>query len=285
MAMMFDLGREMTSPKNSGKAFGEVSIEELRKMSVELTEEEKNSPFAKYYYEPMAELTAEQKTALKQPMPPEECYMPDKAGERMLNTRHERYENGYGILPNGVGFVAVKIDQVGRTDEKVKYYRENFAPEGNLFYKVWFPGMHLMHYTDGAVEDFGWGMQSMRFTVEDFDLSIVGIDTDEVCSKDPDCISIFGAGAVCVDVEDPENKEYTSMLCYTRDTEWGRELRVRYWLGLRTHGDGSIELKVDSDREKTLEHSRMLMEHCQKEYMNETRLMNAFWEETYGGEE
>ena len=41
MAKVFDKGYEMTSPHNCGKFFNEVTIEELRKIPLTLTEEER----------------------------------------------------------------------------------------------------------------------------------------------------------------------------------------------------------------------------------------------------
>lgn len=199
MATLFDAGRQMTSPRNSGKAFGEFGLEVLRGMPLTLTAEEEASPCAKYYYLPPVELSeAHKKVLAGGPMDPKDCYMPGEVGSRMLNTGYEEIENGYGVLPNGVGFAAINIKQTGRTDEKVKFYREEFAKEGNLFYKAWYPGAHLVHLTNGAVENFGWGMVEMKFTIADFDLKIVNIDVDEVRRKDPSCIS--GYGRICVHV-------------------------------------------------------------------------------------
>ena len=58
------------------------------------------------------------------------------------------------------------------------------APEESLFYKIWYPGSHYLHYEDGALEDFGFGRIHMRFVggVEPKDL---GIDPTEIEKMTP----------------------------------------------------------------------------------------------------
>lgn len=279
MAKVFDKGYEMTSPHNCGKFFNEVTIEELRKIPLTLTEEERKSSCAKYYDLPEVGLPQECWEAMQKPMNTEDCYMPDKVAEHMLNAESDTVENGFGVTENGIGYAAIRVNQVGRTDEKVKWYREHFAREGNLFYKAWYPGAHLVHMKNGAVEDFGWGMLTVQFTIDDFDMSLVGIDTEKIEELDPNCISVFGAGAICHPLAHPEEEEYVSMFCYTRKTDWGRELRVRYWESVLFQADGTFKVQKNITGEEMLRKAKLHMEHCMKEYYNEQRLMNLFWDE------
>ena len=64
MGDFFSVGREMTRPRTSGLAFGCLSYEELRSLSMELTPEEAATPSAFHYFEPMATLTCEQRQAV-----------------------------------------------------------------------------------------------------------------------------------------------------------------------------------------------------------------------------
>lgn len=280
MGELFDTGREMTKPYNSGKYFGEVSYEQLNQLTTDLTEEERKSPFSKYYYMPMGPLQPEHLEALEHGLlRPEDCRMPGEAGSLLLGPPGRDVENGYGVLPNGVGYAAIKIDQAGITDEMIKKYREEFAQEGNLFYKVWCPGSHLMHYVDGAVEDFGWGMLNMHFSGEEFEFRHLGIEKSEIPEKDPACINFLGIGARCTRLDQPEvGEEYLSMVCHTRLVEGGRELRVRYWYGMLFGGDGTYLYRIDPDRARTQKKMKQMMAHCMREYRNQYHHIKLFWE-------
>lgn len=282
MGDVFSAGREMTHPYSSGKLFGELSYEQLRQLTTELTEEEKRAPSSKHYYEPMAEIPPEHQAAIDGgPLKPEECHMPREMGALLLAPDAKMAENGYGVLPNGVGYAAIKIDQTGVTDEMIRRYRDEFAHDGprTLFYKIWFPGKHLLHYENGVVEDFGWGMLNLEMRTEHFTFRHLGITREDIVRRDPHCLCLLGLYGRGWRVDNPEAEPiYTCMVQHTRETPNGRELRVRYWSGFSFGPDGQLEFHINPDREETLRQMRMQMEHCMREYSNEGRLMRAYWE-------
>ena len=282
MSDMFFGGREMTHPYTSGEFMNAYTLEQLREMSAEITEEEKKDPFYKYYSETMAEIEPEHKKAIAAGALPEAlCYMPDQAGKILLCGSDTYPENGYGVLPCGVGFASVLIHQTGITDDMIRKYREEFAHTQNrlLFYKLWYPHMHLIHFEDGIVENWGWGMCRQDMNMEDFCFSHLGITRDEILQKDPDCIGFLGIGGRCVELQKPTRKDWPMwMIQHTRLTPEGRELRIRYWNGLDLHRDGSVTLEPNPDRQQTLNEMKLMMSHCMHEYCNELKLMKMFWE-------
>lgn len=284
MGEMFHRGGEMTRPYTSGLRFGALSYEQLRRMTTALTEEEGRAPSAKYYDEPMAELSPEHAAAVAGgPLAPEECHMPGETGALLLADGGRTAENGYGVLPNGVGYAAIKIEQAGITDDMIRNYRERFAHDGppTLFYKLWFPGAHLIHYEDGVAEDFGWGMLNLEMNRDHFMLRHLGITREDIVTRDPQCICLLGLCGRGWKVEHPEDAPiYTCMVQHTRLTSTGRELRVRYWSGISFAPDGAISYHVKPGRAETLEQMKKMMEHCMREYSNERRLMQAFWRES-----
>lgn len=277
-------GHEMTKPYTCGKLRSAMSLDEMRKLTADLTEEEKASPFASYYYEPMAELDEDQKAAMKAPLLPRQCFMPDKAGKILLDSLDggdEYPSNGYGVLDNGIGYAAMKIMLPGITDDMVRKYREEFAHEENnrnLFYKIWFPGKHYIHFDDGIVEDFGWGPVVGEMNWELFRFAHIGITREEIAKRDPQCISLLGLAGDTLELNEPGAEPWPMfMVCHTRLTEEGREMRVHYWKGAQVNPDGTLTLKPSPDREDTLRKMKCMMEHCLMEYMNEGRLMREFW--------
>lgn len=69
-----------------------------------------------------------------------------------------------------------------------------------------------------------------------------------------------------------------SMFCYTRDTGHGRELRIRYWLGLSFDDFGQVYIRRNPGKVGMLTKAKMQMEHCMREYCNQTKLIREFWE-------
>lgn len=282
MGDYFSTGREMTHPYDSGLLFGQLSYEELQNMSPLLTEEEKLSPSARHYYEPMAPLTPEYEAAIAAPpLREDECIMPRDLGTCLLE-KSMAVENGYGILPNGVGYAAVKVEQDAITDDMIRKYREKFAHDGprTLFYKLWFPGMHLVHYKNGVCENFGWGFLNLEMKQENFSLRHLGITREDILKRDPNCLFLLGFYGRCWQITHPELPPlYTCMVQHTRETSAGRELRVRFYSGITFEPEGAFKLHVNPDRGQTLSQMKHMMEHCMREYRNELRLMREFWEE------
>jgi len=273
----------MTRPRTSGILFGELGYEQLQNMTTQLTDAEKSAPSAKHFAEAMAPLTTEYLAALEAPpLNPKECYMPNEAGAILLSSDSKIAENGYGVLTNGVGYAAILVKQDGITDGMIRKYRDEFAHDGpqTLFYKLWFPGMHLLHYENGVAENFGWGMMNMEMQMENFTFRHLGISREEIPSRDPDCISLLGFYGRGWQIANPEVPPiYTIMVQHTRQTKTGRELRVRFWNGAVFKSDGTLEYHVNPDRAQTEKQMKYMMEHCMREYSNELKLMREFWEQ------
>lgn len=280
MATVFDIGREMVSPHNCGKAFGEIPMAEILRRTTALTEREKNHPHAKYFYQEMEPVQPEHDAAFNGgPMDPMDCYMPSEVARHMNTAGYDKIENGYGVMENGVGFAACKIDQPGITDEMIRYFCENFARFDDLYYKVWSPGAHLLHYTNGAIEDFGWGMLNMHMTFT-ADLSELGFQEDKILENDPRCINVLTATGFSTPLDRLEaGEEVMSMFSYARDTGNGHELRIRYWVGLGFDDNGNVFIKKRNATLPAVEKARLMMMHCIKEYRNQARLVREFWNE------
>ncbi len=280
--MFYAKNHPMLLPKSTDLPYGSLTIEEMKALSPELTEAEKKSPQAKYFYQLPAPLPQEHKAALAGgPMDVADAFEIWDYGQWMNTTGHCRVENGYCVLPNGVTYAAVKVEQVGRTDEMVAYYNAHFAPEESLFYKTWFPGMHYLHFSDGAVEDFGFGRLAIKFTglVEVEDLRLI---YDDIEKNDPACISINGSHAVFynLDSDDPSRELHGILTFYHRLTDYGREMRMRFWCGIRVDHQGGYIIEP-APAEEAMNIARCTMEHLMQEYTNDAYLEKKFWEDEH----
>lgn len=267
-------------PKDSGISFGQLTDEELKALKPELTETEQSCPHAKYFYEMPAPLPQEYLEVIKNgPMDPKQAFSMEDYGKFMNHTGHCQVENGYCVLENGVTYAAVLLRQEGRTSEIIDHYNRYFAPEESLFYKIWNPGSHYLHYTDGALEDFGFGRINMKF-VEQVEPEHLGIRRKDIEKNDPACIYIGGTSTVGynLDSSHPHQLERNTIVFYHRLTDYGREVRVRLWYGAGLE-HGRWEL-TPPPAEEALSIAKKTMMHVMQEYTNDQYLEMKFWEET-----
>ena len=277
-------GREMTRPLTCGKNMADFTWEELRAMPVTLTEEERKSPFARYYDEPLAPLQDGMAEACKAPLHPSQCYMPREAVAIMFSEDPRYPVNGYGVLDNGVGYCTTRIHQDGITDEMIKNYRENFAHDmscRNLFYKTWYPGFHLIHFDDGIVENFGWGLvrQTMDWELLNMEAHL-GIRREDIPRVNPACLGLLCPCGPAVNLENPEDVQYTVMVQYIREVENGRTLWIHYWNGIRLYPDGRLDICPSVDRKTMESEMKHMMMHAMVESCNEIKHIKEFWQET-----
>ena len=271
-------------PKSIGLPMSVFSDEGLLSLPSAPTPSELDTVHAEYYAMMPAPLSEEHKAMLAgPPMDPADAFMPQDYGRYMVGTGYCAVENGYCVLPSGVTYAAALIRQPGRTDEMVDFYNRYFAPRESLFYKTWFPGMHYLHFSDGCLEDFGFGRTLMQFRCfvgpEAF-----GLTTEEVEARDPDCILIGGSSGVSrnLDSDDPHREERSMITFYHRLTPEGREARIRLWFGIG-YEDGEW-YRTDVDPEKALHIAHCCMAHLIQEYTNDQYLETKFWEDWHGKE-
>ena len=267
------------------KKFGELSFEEIKALTPELTEEEKQSPFADLYEKGNILTERQEKAVEGPPIGVEEAFEPEDYAKNMNRQGYTAVENGYCVLESGAAYSAAILRQVGRTNENMDAYNKEFAPEGALAYKLWCPGYHYYHYSDGAIEDFGYGLLNMKAVVgEDhfangMDIRLLGVDPDKVKENDPDCLWLGGNYWMNYPVlEDRISEKPIEMIIvnYLRKTDYGRELRIRLFGGVGIR-DGKLVRTGFPEGLDPMECARMHMRHLMLEYGNEARWVNEYW--------
>ncbi len=279
--MGFTVGRPTFRPRSCGKEFQSYRTEEETQTTRDLTAAEKADPDAKYFL-PLEVPDYLQAAFDGPPMDPAKAFMPHEYGKYMNNTGHCEVETGYCILPNGVSYAAALIRQEGITDEMVTYFNENFAKTDDLFYKCWCPGYHVRHYSDGCLEDFGFGLRNMHF-MQPVRSQDMGLDEDQVLANDPNCICITGNNTEGYSLTGLKAgiQDKDMIAKYHRVTDYGRELRVRLWYGLNLK-DGQYEATMPIGGQP-LEVARCTMRHIILEETMGIRLMKKFWEDHQAG--
>ncbi len=271
--------------RDCGKAFDDVVDRdaELYSLSTKLTPEEAASKYAKYYNMGPAEPSKENLLAIERgaQIDPSKAFMMEDYAKLMNAPGHREIETGYCIMPNGVGFVAGRVFQMGMTDEKMQFFVDHYNPEGDLFYKTWYPGAHMRHYSDMAVEDLGWGMEEFRF-VHPFTMEEINVP-EEINKNDPQCISVNGFNILSYPLHHPDAEPmHLVEMTYDREIPGGREKRVNFWIG--THFEnGHSKLYLPDNKPVEMNIARAQCAHVVWEFTTLTRNILTFWDDAHNG--
>jgi len=249
---------------------------DLSTLTTDLTEEEKASPYAKYYDEGPAAPAQEVMEAIKpnNPIDPSKATMPSDVAELVRNHGQRGEENGYCIMPDGTGYATILTRSHDITPEIQKVY-ESFNPEGDLGYKIWYPGSHIRHLMDGAIEDMGGGIMKINFYAP---LPPEAFGIEDLKSLDPDCIALMGGGGRFKKLTDGEDVPFAYManIHYSRKVGNGYEMRSLFWNGIRVV-DGRTEVFLNPGQVITEEEMRTVASHCAYEFANNRAVMLSWY--------
>jgi hypothetical protein len=256
---------------------------EVKSLTTELTEEEKKSKFAKYYLRQIKMPTHENLKAAEfdNPLPPELMFMPEEYVSKMDSPLRDEMRSGYGVMDNGIGFSMSRVPLPGVTDEKIQYFYENFIPEGDLFYKCWYPGMHMRHYIAGCVEDVGLGMELINFLGRVGPADFAGSEDYEYKCKD--LIAVCGGGGISWPLHDlfnhPRYALQANWFQYLPD-HTGREALIIFWHGISWKDGKAIRMLPEGEK-ISIDRVRSHMNHSIWEYTQVAELVNTFWDDNH----
>lgn len=112
-------------------------------MKVELTAEEKNLPYVKYFNQDMAPVPQEKLDIWKAEAAAPERARPIEDRNSFLNyDTSDRLENGFAVAANGTGFVANSTFMPGVTAEMMTWWFGWHSVGNDLRYKLWNPEDH-----------------------------------------------------------------------------------------------------------------------------------------------
>lgn len=245
-----------------------------------LTDEEKQHPLAKYWYT-SAEVNPEVLEALRSG--PLELFEVLQWQDRfkLLEPGYHNGENGWRMMEDGSGYVAVRTFFPGATADMLDWWFVWAQKEEDIRYKIWYPGAHYAMAempTPGAPEYPGtkpnWGKS--RFPVEDVGMGVDRIRLDfvppgefgfEELPEDSTMITVrvgFANGLF----------KHTDMIHYIRPVEGGVEMRSRFWIArdleAMSGGWGLVAFIADNKLVKQLtlpaKAPKALAFHCATEF-------------------
>jgi hypothetical protein len=266
-------------------AMKRTNLEEKTMQSAQLTEVEKKSPIASYFYREMTHPPGDVMSVLKAgPINPDDA-LPFARINDLLNPGYLKVENGYGVMPDGVHYTAILTKMPKVTGEMINWWFW-WMPQEDLRYKIWCPGDHcahppvnkdqLIHSKLPMGERFWHNPMSVIEIIDGIPVKITitfvppkefGLDTTRFKEANV-------ATAICAYVGSAEINKI-AMLHFVRNTDNGVEMRSRFWAGAAIR---IKELAEDSLVNQTLNTPELRNElippgiekafafHCTKEY-------------------
>jgi hypothetical protein len=209
-------------------------------------------PYSKYYHRQLAQPNPRLIEILdKGPMDPTKA-LPYERINDLLDPGYHEVENGYCILENGAGYVAVNNVFPGCTVDMMKWWFAWHAAGPGLRYALWFPPGHVtiavsdqgraklhdpkiptgeksQNIDHFVREDVGGGVEDI--VISFLDPQTMGFDMSRF--REPNVAWVFGGYGVSESTVGPPMKAPAIMLHLCRQIEGGVELRTRFWMGYR----------------------------------------------------
>lgn len=217
---------------------------------LELTEEERARPFAKYLFDEIPQPDPKAMAVMDQPCDPDKALLPEDMN-RLLDPGYLEVEAGWCILRNGAGFIANKSVYPDVTADMIDWW---FAwhPLEDLRYRIWYPPQHagIMVSPENRKrlldESIPMSQRNWGVTHHVTENCNCGMDNVDIHFKSPEdfgfdmarwkrpAVATVACGqgwAVSVNKTD-DSVTAPAMMCHIfRETPQGLEHRTRFWMG------------------------------------------------------
>jgi len=258
---------------------------------LELTESEKQTPYADYYYRASAAIPEAVLENIQHKTYTHQQALPFENINDLLLPGYLPMENGYCRMPDGSFFVAVRTEFPNATDKMFDWWFDWHAKEP-FRYRIWYPECHFdlsvkvtepsdsnqpayWYATHYPVEDVGLGKEklSIHFVPPaDFGFDVPRFSEANVVT------------AICgfVGSVDKHLKQHAYMCHLVRRFSGGFEMRSRFWIGrdIRLNpfiGSAIVEKLVNTRIGRMLSLSSKtglaMALHCAQEYNNLSKIL------------
>lgn len=255
---------------------------------VPITEEERALPYAKYYFQPMAEIPAEKLAVWHGPAADPALATPIEDRNRFLGVEPMPLEVGFTVAPNGTGFVSNSTFMPGVTPEMFYWWFAWHCVGPDLRYKLWDhddhyyaralrpeyvldPRVPLAEKTWGVThdisEDIGLGVDPLKLSFRKpsdlgYDLSLLGT---------PGC-----AAMVCAVGTSGSPAVMTHKVMEAPSGVW---FKSHFWMGYGLGEDGALKKLVPDGQSIPEAVPRALFGHNIKEFSNLAAILPPLYQE------
>lgn len=235
-------------------------------LTAKLTAEEKQNPIAKYYQSPPAAVSPKILAQLKTPMKEGDMVSPDNVG-KLLDPKTP-IKSGYGVMKNGVGYSVTEVVFDGVSfDDYNNYQKWSRSQDGNLIYKIWFPGWHYAEYDTAnghtVIENIGTGLLKIVM-----DTPAKLSEADQATAKQNGLTTLM-VGSTNTNVQ--TNTPSKAMLLHIRFQNSDGYLvdRTVAWFGYKmADGKLTVDLSGMGNQAQKLEQARQMSLHSAGENSN-----------------
>ena len=257
-----------------------------------ITEEQKKLSYAKYYYEPLAEVPKEKLAALDAPIDPAKA-LKIQDRNRLFEEGYLDAELGYCVMEDGTGYIANLTPMPGVTVEMFDWW---FAwhPIDRLRYACWDSEDHYDVYLDDplravnpnlSIRERHWG--SIHNIWEDIgtgttDLLRIHFMRPRDMGYDESKIDTDACNAlVCANVKILGGEEMPDipvvMTHFLRPVQGGSQLRSRFWFGWQIIDGKAVKSIPDGVRIPSVG-PICLLNHNVKEFSNLSKILPELYE-------
>jgi phloretin hydrolase len=241
----------------------------------ELTEEEKKSPYARFYNEPILPPDLEVLGAIQtgNQINPSRVLLPEDIGKLFISGSM-RMDNGYCLLGDGTGFSRVHTWEPGVTPEMEEWWGTWFrSSEYNYVnYKIWMPSLHFSH-GNPIWEDLGWGPCKLYMVkpIKAEDLNLPASPK----KLNPDFLSL-GGGAFKIVPDAGGSIYYATLVHYVTIDTHGIDVVTHVWSGIYII-DGKPIRMIEKGERVNLEYVRLFACHNAWEFARKVQLLPVLY--------
>lgn len=263
---------------------------------VELTDEQRAKPYAKYYDKDMAPIPQADLDLFNGGPVSHEKALPISRAKELLEDGYLETEVGYGLMQDGTSFAATKVFMPDVTPEMIDWWF-NWHPLEGLRYMIWCPVAHTdssaktpeAHKDTSGVPLSKRNIDRVHYPVEGFNvkgaapveiafrkLEILGI-TPEMMEKSS--MKTFEI-ATCIALKPriPINVFFHAV----REVPGGIEFRSRYWINQTVSRNKVQKSKVPLPKSLLLATARNNCIHSLTEYNNLASILPQLYHEQQG---
>lgn len=241
-----------------------------------LPPEEEAKWYSKFYYKGRLELPLEAIQTVRPgvQMDPARALLPG-AVDALTEPGLVEGDEGYCLLPNGVGYAATRTELPNVTIEMNNWYKKLRLVD-KLSYMIWYPGSHVSELGGVCLEDIGFGVE--RNDVESpANIKNLGFRRHPA-EADPQFLALIGGNGWWHNLDHPEIRPRAMSLFHyiRRLPQGGIEFRTHIYMGMFAIGGAGV-IQQQIQPEICLEATRRMAEHCIYERAN----LGAFLPELY----
>lgn len=264
----------------------------------ELSSEEKEKSYSKYYYTKPGKPNDDLLDFLKdvKPMDSSKALSIENIND-LLNPGYLEQETGYCVMPDGSGYVSVNNKMPGVTIDMVNWWFAWHALD-DLRYKIWWPKGHFFArvndedrkkildkntpitekfqgITHHVLEDVGGGKEDILISF----LKPEDTNFDMSRFKSSNVGTLIMANGISSLHDVPDAPKIPAVMChFVREIEGGIEFRSRFWLGYHIINNKPVKLLPPGISVPEVAPMGLAI-HCIEEFSNLREILPSIYEE------